>query len=127
VGEVALDADVVIAFLDSANAQHRTAVEILEPRIAARDTLLMPASVYAEILVQPLRTGVAEQVDRAIADLRIQVLSLDRPIARQAAELRAKDATLRLPDALALATAFQHRAAFLTLDLRLRRIAERYA
>jgi predicted nucleic acid-binding protein len=104
--------------------QHQEAAEILGPRLAARDTLLMAASVYAEILVQPVRTGVSEEFDHFIADLRIQVVPIGRPIARQAAELRAQYTALRLPDALALATALQRQATFLTLDLRLRRIAE---
>lgn len=126
-GAVALDANVVIAFLDVDNAQHHMAVELLGLRLAARDTLLIAASAYAEILVQPLRTGVAEQVDHFIEDLRIQVLSIDQSVARQAADLRARHAALRLPDALALAAALHYRATFLTLDLRLQRIAAQYS
>lgn len=72
-----------------------------------------------------MRQGVAESVDTFLADARIQVLPIDRDIARRAAQLRATYEGLRLPDAFALATALQYHATFLTLDLRLQRIAER--
>lgn len=121
---VAIDADVLIGFLDPRDAQHERAVTVLGPWLASGHTLLIPASVYAEILVQPIRQGVAETVDEFLADARIQVVPVDRMVARRAAQLRATHESLRLPDAFALGTALEHHAEFLTLDVRLQRVAE---
>ena len=124
-GTVALDSDVIIGFLDPGNVQHSKAVEALKPWLTAENSLLIAASVYAEILVQPMRVGLEETIDAFIADSRIQVVSIDRSIARRAAALRAQHEALRLPDALALATALERDAMFVTLDERLRRVIER--
>lgn len=120
-----IDADVLIGFLDPDDAQHGRAVTVLRPWLASNHTLLVPASVYAEILVQPIRQGVAGTIDQFLADARIQVMPIDRTVARRAAQLRATHEALRLPDAFALGTALEHGADFLTLDVRLQRVAER--
>ena len=51
---VALDADILIAFLDPGDDQHAAAVAELRPRLAAGDELLVGATVYAETIVRPL-------------------------------------------------------------------------
>jgi predicted nucleic acid-binding protein len=53
VGRVALDASVVIAFLDPGDAHHTTAVAELQPALAAGDDLFVGASVYAETIIRP--------------------------------------------------------------------------
>jgi len=53
------------------------------------------------------------------------VVAVDRPLARTAADLRARHRRLRLPDAVALATALTRRAQFLTLDRDLQQVAAR--
>jgi len=63
VARVALDADVLIAFLDAADAQHQAAVEGLRPRLAAGDEILLSASVYAEVMVRPVQDGSHAAVD----------------------------------------------------------------
>lgn len=121
-GAVALDASVAIGFLDPADVHHDRAVSKL--RELDQASLLMPASVYSETLVWPVSSGLADQVERFVDGLRIQIVSLDRAIARHAAELRAEHSALRLPDALVLATARVREAELLTFDERLRRFAE---
>ena len=124
---VALDADVVIAFLDASDDQHRPAIDILRPRLAAGDRIMLAASVYAEVLVFPLRRGSDEAVDDFIAAIGAEIVPLDRQIARRAAQLRASHRSMRLPDALSLATALATDAELLTLDQRLRKIARQHA
>jgi PIN domain nuclease of toxin-antitoxin system len=86
VAVVVLDASVVIAFLDANDTHHGTAVEALGTLVAS-DTVL-PASAYAEVLVEPWRRG----------------------------GLRSQHRGLRLPDALVLATAEGLDAHVLTCD-----------
>jgi predicted nucleic acid-binding protein len=125
VARVALDADIVIAFLDSGDEQHATAVAELRPRLAAGDKLLAAATVYAESIVRPLQQGTAATVDEFFDAAGISIVSIDRAVARRAAALRAEHQSLRLPDAMSLATAIETDSALLTLDKKLRQIARR--
>ena len=122
---VALDADIVIAFLDPGDDQHATAVAALRPRLAAGDELLAAATVYAESIVRPLQQGTDATVDEFLAAAGISIVPIDRAIARRAAALRAEHRSLRLPDAISLATAIANEAALLTLDKKLGQIAQR--
>ena len=70
--------------------------------------MLLPASSYSEILVNPSRSGPAavKEVDGIVDALPGVVVPVDRAIAASAAALRAQHGrALRLPDALVLATA----------------------
>ncbi|MGO8905807.1 MAG: type II toxin-antitoxin system VapC family toxin [Solirubrobacteraceae bacterium] len=122
---VALDADVLIAFLDAADAQHDRAVDELRPRLVAGEEILVGASVYAEVMVRPSQQGTQAKVDEFLQAIGARVVDVDRDIARSAARLRARHRSLRLPDALSLATATASRAELLSLDSQLRRIAPR--
>ncbi|GAC1319849.1 MAG: hypothetical protein NVSMB22_03530 [Chloroflexota bacterium] len=125
-GTVAFDASVLIGFLDPADAHHSRAVEAIRPWLGAGHTLLISASVYAEILLQPLRAGLADTVDAFIDEIGMRITPVDRSIARHAAVLRAQHTSLRLPDAFVLATAMAHNATLLTFNERIERIiAER--
>jgi predicted nucleic acid-binding protein len=121
---VALDADVVIGFLNPADSQHDRAVGELRRLMATRDELLIGATAYSETLVRPLRNGAAGTVDDFLDSAGIRVVAVDRPVAHRAARLRADNPSLRLPDALSLATALGTDATLLTFDLRLQRLAE---
>jgi predicted nucleic acid-binding protein len=101
---VVLDTSVVIAFREPADAHHAEAVVAFSRHQA--DELVLPASAYAEALVGPCRRGAAAvaSFERFISDLAVRVEPLTREIARQAAHLRSHHASLRLPDALVLAT-----------------------
>lgn len=122
---VALDADVVIAFLDASDDQHQRAIDLLRPRLATGDRMLLAASVYAEILVHPIKRAADKAIDEFITAIGAEVIAIDRDIARRAAELRAWHGNLRLPDALSLATALATGANLLTLDQRLAKIASK--
>lgn len=122
---VALDADIVIAFLDPGDDQHASAVAELRPRLAAGDEMLAAATVYAESIVRPLQQGTDATVDEFFDAAGISVVPIDRAVARRAAVLRAEHQSLRLPDAMSLATAIATDSALLTLDKKLRQIARR--
>lgn len=120
---VALDADLLIAFLDASDDQHQHAIELLRPRLAAGDRLVVAASVYAEILVHPLRRGSDQAIDDFLTAIGADIVAVDRNIARRAAQLRATHRSVRLPDALSVATAQATEADLLTSDQRLRKVA----
>jgi predicted nucleic acid-binding protein len=124
VARIALDADVVIAFLDAGDDQHAQAVDLLRPRLAAGDEILIGASVYAEVMVRPLARGTGAKVDEFMDAIGTTVLVVDRDVARRAAGLRARHRSLRLPDALSLASAQAAGAELVTLDKRLGRVAQ---
>lgn len=119
---VALDADVLIAFLDASDDQHQRAIDILRPRLAAGDRIVVGASVYAEILVHPLKRGSDQAIDDFLTAIGADIVAVDRDIARRAAQLRATHPSLRLPDALSLATAHATKSDLLTLDQRLQKL-----
>ena len=122
---VALDADIIIAFLDAADDQHERAVAELRPRLKAGEEILLSASVYAEIMVRPLQHGTGFHVDAFLDAIGATVVSVDSAVARRTAQLRADHRALRLPDAFSLAAALSSDAELLTLDATLRRIATR--
>jgi predicted nucleic acid-binding protein len=102
---VVLDASVVIAFLDPDDALHDPAVEALTEH--QHDELLIPVSVYAEILVAPYRRGAeaVAEVESFLSDFAVRIEPVTSPVARAAARLRSEFPGVRLPDALVLATA----------------------
>ena len=106
-GLTVVDAGVLIGFLDADDAHHAAAHAALGVARTRNDRLVVPASAYAEILVGPSRRGasaiaaVRELVDR----LPITVEPLDAEIAAAAAVIRARHRSLKLPDALVIATA----------------------
>lgn len=81
----------------------------------------MAASALAECLVGPARRGPeeVEHVRSFIARLPVSVVDLDEEIATQAAVLRAQHRSLKLSDALIIATAVHSGAArLITTDRR---------
>ena len=117
---IVLDASVVIAHLDPADAVHEQATKALIEHAA--DDLRLPASAYAETLVDPARKGRLEEARGQIASLELQIVEIDQSLAEHAARLRARERTIRLPDALVLACGEQLNAdVILTADRRWRR------
>jgi predicted nucleic acid-binding protein len=102
-----LDAGVLIGFLDADDAHHAGARTVIAGALDQGDRLGMAASALAECLVGPARRGVAaiDLVHDLCQRLPIAVVGLDLEIATSAARLRARHRTLRLPDALVVATA----------------------
>jgi predicted nucleic acid-binding protein len=104
-----VDAGVLIAVLDARDAHHAAATAALRERVDASDDLVVPASAYAEILVAPYRQDdtAADTVDGFLDALAARVEPISRSIAAQAARLRAQHGSIRLPDALVIATAVE--------------------
>jgi predicted nucleic acid-binding protein len=117
VGSVALDASVAIGFLDPADAHHERAVAAL--RECDGSSLSMSASAYSETLVRPMANGHGDEVEAFVDGLGVEIVPVDRRVARRAAELRAEHATLHLPDATIVACAQLRDARLLTFDERL--------
>jgi predicted nucleic acid-binding protein len=107
---VVLDASVIIAFLDPDDALHEAAVGALTEH--QHDELVVPASVYAEILVGPYRMGAqaVAEVEAFLEDFAVRIEAITPAIARAAASIRGGSKSVRLPDALVLATADEVRA-----------------
>jgi predicted nucleic acid-binding protein len=107
VGLIHLDAGVLIGFLDADDTHHSAARAVVADALDRSDRLAMAASAFAECLVGPARRG-ADAVD-LVQDLRqrlpLEIVDLNVDIAAAAAYLRARHRTLRLPDALVIATA----------------------
>jgi predicted nucleic acid-binding protein len=105
VGALILDASVVIALLDTADAHHQQAVGDAEAADLEGHTLIIPASVYSEALVAFARAGRLRDARDALGGMGIEVEPLTASVAERAAELRARHQRLRLPDAIVLACA----------------------
>jgi predicted nucleic acid-binding protein len=115
---IALDASVLIAVLDPADAHHTAGRAALE--VYADDDLRIPAHTLAEALVHPARLGKDRDARRLIAALEIAVDPVDEATAVTAAKLRAEHGNaLRMPDALVLGYAETRKAKrVLTADSR---------
>lgn len=106
-GLIHVDAGVIIGLLDANDAHHGPATRSLAESVRSGDRLAMAASAFAECLVGPSRTGprAVETVDDLVERLPIEIVDLDADVARTAAGIRAKHTSVRLPDALVIATA----------------------
>ena len=120
-GLTVVDAGVVIGHLDRANPHHHAATDALREAASSAQRLALPVTAFAECLVYPTKTGseTAARFEAALAAIPIGVLAADVDVARSAAGLRAGHPSLKLPDALVIATALVHEAdALITTDRR---------
>jgi predicted nucleic acid-binding protein len=100
-----LDSVAVAAFLDRDDVFHAAADARIR-ELAGRDALIVSVITYAELLTGAALGHHAGPVVRGFfRDLVDEVHPVDRAVAERAAELRAARTSLRLPDALILATA----------------------
>jgi predicted nucleic acid-binding protein len=106
-GLTVFDAGVLIGFLDASDAHHAATRQALTDARDRGDRIVMPASALAEALVGPARRGASAiaAVQNLVARLPIEIAPLDETVAVAAAQLRARHAALKLPDALVIATA----------------------
>jgi predicted nucleic acid-binding protein len=106
-GLTVIDAGVLIGFLDRNDVHHDAAQQALREMLERSDRIALPASAFAESLVAPSRIG-ADAV-ATVRDLTrrvpIDVANLDEDTAITAARLRARHPSVKLPDALVIATA----------------------
>lgn len=120
-----LDASVLIALLDTADAHHERAIEDTEAADRAGRELIVPASAYSEALVAFARADRLREAREAVVGMGITIAPLTMEIAEQAAKTRSEHERLRLPDAIVLATARQQGAGLLSYDDRLSRLARK--
>lgn len=106
-GTVVLDASIVLALFDPQDSLHVPASAAARRRRDAGDQFLLPASVLAEVLVGAARRGDGELATRrALATAAFgPPYQINEEVAVAAARRRARHRSLRLPDALVLATA----------------------
>jgi toxin FitB len=120
---VALDADVLIGFLNRDDSHHAEARRQVETALTSGDRLVASASAYSELMVGPIGTGRGDEADDFFRALGIEILPIGSGEARDAARLRGLHPSLRLPDALVIAVARRAGARLLTFDRRLARLA----
>jgi predicted nucleic acid-binding protein len=117
---IILDASVLIAYLDSDDAQHTLAEELLAREID--DDFAVNPLTLAEVLVIPARDDRLEQVQAALRDLDVQELPFPANSAVKLALLRA-DTGLKMPDCCVLLAAQAAVARVASFDDRLTRAA----
>jgi predicted nucleic acid-binding protein len=97
-----LDASISIALVDDTDALYDVSARAIA---ADPSDLVLPASAYAETMIRAHRAGEATAVRAKIDGLGITIAPLSEEMAEEAARLRARFPSLRLGDALILATA----------------------
>lgn len=102
---VVLDSDAVVGFLDRQDALH-DAADAAVRELVRGNRLLASVVTYAEVLTGA-RLGHHDEGDVAgfFAGLLSAILPVDVAVADKAADLRSRFKSLRMPDALILATA----------------------
>jgi predicted nucleic acid-binding protein len=103
---VVFDSDVLIGFLNAADAHHADAVQRIRDSLAPGTRRMLSAVNYSEILIGPMRAGeqARDHVEAMLGHFAIEITGIDRALARRAAAVRART-HLELPDAYAVATA----------------------
>jgi predicted nucleic acid-binding protein len=102
---VILDSDAVVGFLDRDDALHASADAAIRD-LAPEQSLVVSAVTYAEVLTGArLGHHDEESVEGFFAELITAIVPVGVEVATLAADLRARAPTLRMPDALILATA----------------------
>jgi predicted nucleic acid-binding protein len=117
---IVLDASVLIAHFDPADALHERATHLLLE--AASERLACSVVTIAEVLVGPVRAGRGDAAVAALRDLDVDAVPLDVAATERLAVLRAETG-LRLPDCCVLLAAEATSAAVASFDDRLRRSA----
>jgi predicted nucleic acid-binding protein len=102
---VVLDSDAVIGFLDRDDALHDAADAAVRDVVGGH-RILASVVTYAEVMTAA-RLGHHDEaaVGGFFAELISAILPVDVPVADRAAEFRARFRSLRMPDALILASA----------------------
>lgn len=102
---VVLDSDAVVGFLDREDALH-DAADIAIRDLVREQRLIVSVVTYAEVMTGArLGHHDEDQVRGFFAQLISEVLPVDTTVADAAAEFRSRLRSLRMPDALILATA----------------------
>jgi predicted nucleic acid-binding protein len=108
VGLILLDSNVIVGFLDADDVLHEAAVGKFK-EIVSSHQLVASAVSYAEVMTAvALGHHPKKGVERFFDVLIKELLPAGRSVAARAAELRGKRVSLKMPDALILATADLH-------------------
>lgn len=110
---IVLDASVLIAHLDGADAHHDEATDLLVS--AAEDDLVASPITLAEVLVGPAWSGELHRATAALDLLGVGVVALDADAPTKLALLRAGTG-LKLPDCCVILAAETAGAALATFD-----------
>jgi len=123
---VVYDTNIVVALLSQTDSLHEAAVESAVRWEAHGARAVISAVSWSELRIGAMRQSLA--AERALIAFRVaavdDIVPVDVDVAEIAASFRAADLSLRMPDALILATG-RHvgAAAVLTADKRLARVA----
>ncbi len=113
---IVLDASVLIAHLDAADAHHERATALLAG--SADEPLGASPLTLAEVLVAPARAGQLDRATAALSQLGATAIGLDEDASARLAVLRA-GTSLKLPDCCVLLAAEQTHAVVAAFDERL--------
>lgn len=113
---IVLDASVLIAHLESTDAHHRRATQLLLN--AADEQLAASPLTLAEVLVGPAHLNRIDRVEAVLRDLELTTVALSEDAPARLASLRAST-RLRLPDCGVLLAAESTGACIATFDDRL--------
>lgn len=109
---IVLDASVLIAHLDAADAHHERARALLEQ--SGGEALGASAITLAETFVSPARAGRLEEAESAVRQMGVEELAIDAAAGRLAT-LRA-GTRLKMPDCCVLLAALEHQATLASFD-----------
>jgi predicted nucleic acid-binding protein len=110
---IILDANVLIAFLDSSDPHHAASTELLERRFV--DGFASSVLTVAEALVHPTRVDRQDAALTALLSIGVKVIPLEATDATELARVR-NSYRLRMPDAVALHTAIRTGSELATFD-----------
>jgi predicted nucleic acid-binding protein len=110
---IVLDASVLIAHLDSADAHHEEARGLLET--SGGEALGASAITLAETFVSPARAGRLEEAESAVRQLGVEQLTIGADAAGRLATLRA-GTRLKMPDCCVLLAALDRQALLASFD-----------
>lgn len=113
---IVLDASVLIAYLDGADAHHQRGEALLAREID--DDFAASSVTLAEVLVNPARQRRLDAAVEALAELDVEELSFPVDAAVRLAHLRA-DTSLTMPDCCVLLVAEEIGARIASFDHRL--------
>ena len=122
---IVLDSDAVVGFLDRDDALHDAADAAIRD-VIGEHRILVSAVTYAEVLTGArLGHHDEEAVGGFFTELISAIVPVDVAVADRAADLRSRFRSLRMPDALILATADTEASveSILTADQRMAKVS----
>lgn len=111
---ICVDANILIAALDSADLFHLSASEVL---VVSEDVVALNVT-WAEALVHPNRVGQADAARGLLTEYGVGMMEVADEVALTASALRAAYGNRNFPmlDALVVSAALQHRGQVITTD-----------